>query len=388
MNYLTFSGNNIINARLPDGAEVLYAPGALPGIRKRDVPQAVAKAFQDPMGLPPLSKMVNSSSRILIAFDDNCQPFPETYRPDIRQQALEVLLPMLYSCGVRKKNIRLVCAVALHRKMKKHELARMVGPKIMKEFYPAQLDNYDAEDQDDIVDLGKTEEDEPVQVCKGVVESDLVIYVDSVQIPLNGGHKSVAVGLGTYESIANHHAPKMTADSPHVMQPKDSQMHACIERLSRVIQKHARIMVMEAAMNNAIYPFHIRYLGKPSAQCNALERFLKTATPVALSCLPEPVRRVALRGVRTVYDPIEINAGAIDPVHVRTLQAMDDQLLIAAPKQYDIMVFGLPDLSPYAVDARINPVLVVSDVLGYIFNWFYNKPLVRPGGAVIILNPT
>ncbi|UCE62424.1 MAG: DUF2088 domain-containing protein, partial [Phycisphaerales bacterium] len=82
---------------------------------------------------------------------------------------------------------------------------------------------FDAEDRDDIADLGETEEGEPVQVCRGVIDADLVIYVDSVQIPLNGGHKSVAVGLGTYESIANHHHPKMTDEIPHVMQPDNSQ---------------------------------------------------------------------------------------------------------------------------------------------------------------------
>ena len=36
---------------------------------------------------------------------------------------------------------------------------------------------------------------------------------------------------------------------------------------------------------------------------------------------------------------------------------------------------------------RINPVLVVSDVLGYIFNWFWGRPFVKKGGVVIILNP-
>ncbi|MGB2985400.1 MAG: lactate racemase domain-containing protein [Phycisphaerae bacterium] len=387
MKYLTYSGNNIINARLPDDAEILYAPEAIRGIRKSDVPKAVLNAFQNPLGMPPLAAMVNSSSKILIAFDDNCQPFPETPRPDIRQQALEVLLPLLYCYGVQKRNIRLICAVALHRKMKKHELARMVGPRIMKEFYPRQLDNSDAEDREDIVDLGETEEGERVQVCRGVVESDLVIYVDSVQIPLNGGHKSVAVGLGNYESISNHHDPKMTAESPHVMQPENSLMHQCIERLSHVVQRHCRIMVMEAAMNNAIYPLHARYLGKPHGRCNVLERLLKSATPTALALLPELVRRPILRSVRAPYDPIEINAGAIEPVHVRTMAAMTAQMTVSAPRQYDTMVFGLPDLSPYAVGARINPVLVVSDVLGYIFNWFYNKPLVKKGGVLIILNP-
>ncbi len=387
MKYLTYSGNNIIRAHLPEDADILFAPDAIPGIRKRDVPRAVIEAFENPLGMPPLSELVNNSSKVLIAFDDNCQPFPETPLPDIRQQALEVLLPLLQSCGVRKENIRLICAVALHRKMKKHELARMVGPRIMAEFYPHQLDNFDAEDPSDIADLGQTDENEPVRVCRGVIESDLVIYVDSVQIPLNGGHKSVAVGLGTYESIANHHHPKMTAESPHVMQPDGSRMHECIERLSRVVQKHARIMVMEAAMNNAIYPAHLRWLGKPNHRCNIAEKLLKIATPAALSVTPEPVRKAILRSVRAPYDPIEINAGAIDPVHARTLSAMKAQMQIAAPRQYDTLVFGLPDLSPYAVGARINPVLVISDVLGYIFNWFYDRPLVKPGGAVILLNP-
>ena len=387
MKYLTFSGNTIINARLPDDADVLYAPPALAGIKRRQVPEAVRAAFEQPLGMPPLKDLVDRSSRILIAFDDNCQPFPETSTPDIRQQALEVLLPTLYSSGVQRKNIRLVCAVALHRKMKRHELARMVGPRIMREFYPRQLDNSDAEDPEDVVDLGETEKGERVQVCKGVVDSDLVIYVDSVQIPLNGGHKSVAVGLGTYESISNHHHPKMTAESPHVMQPEGSQMHDCIERLSRVIQKRSRIMVMEAAMNSATYPVHVRYLGKPAGRCNPFERFLKSATPIALSLAPEPLRKAILRGVRAAYAPIEINAGAIEPVHFRTMAAMKAQMSISVAKQYDTMVFGLPDLSPYAVGARINPVLVVSDVLGYVFNWFYNRPLVKIGGVVIILNP-
>ncbi len=387
MEYLTYCGNNIINARLPQGAEILYAPREIAGIGRRQVPHAVASAFQNPLGMPPLDKLVGSPSRVLIAFDDNCQPFPETSKPDIRQQALETLLPLLYSYGVQQKNIRLVCAIALHRKMKKHELARMVGPRIMREFHPQQLDNFDAEDRENIVDLGETEEGERVQVYRDVVESDLVIYVDSVQIPLNGGHKSVAVGLGTYESISNHHDPKMTADVPHVMQPDDSRMHESVERISRVIQKHSRIMVMEAAMNNAIYPFHLRYLAKPNRRCNIVERFMKGITPTAMALTPEPVRRVLLQGMKGAYTPIEINAGAIDAVHARTLEAMKTQLAVSVPRQYDTMVFGLPDLSPYAVGARINPVLVVSDVLGYVFNWFYNKPFVKPGGVAIILNP-
>ncbi len=388
MKYLTFSGNDILNARLPAGSNILYAPAAVPGIAKRDVPAAVVRAFEQPLGMEPLSELVDASSKILIAFDDNCQPFPSTPKPDPRQQSLEALIPLLYSYGVKKENLRLICAVALHRKMKKFEMAAMVGPKIMAEFYPDQLTNYDAEDPEDIADLGETDQGEPVRICKGVVDSDLVIYVDTVQLPLNGGHKSVAVGLGTYDSIANHHHPKMTEDSPHVMQPAGSHMHDCIERVSRVVQKHAKIMVMEAVMNNAAYPSHLSYLGKPPSRCNFVERGLKAVTPGAMRLVPEGIRRKMLKSVPGPYDPIEINAGSIDAVHARTLELLKGQLTVPAPREYNTLVFGLPDISPYSIDARINPVLVVSDVLGYVYNWFYGKPFVREGGVVIILNPT
>ncbi len=199
--YFTYSGNNLVNAELPDDATILYPRPPMPGISKREMPKHIVQAFDNPLGMPPLRELVDSNSKILIAFDDNCQPFPATAQPDIRQIMIETLLEMLYSYGVKKENIELMCAVALHRKMKPAELAWMMGKRIMAEFYPHRLVNFDAEDPDDIVVVGQTEHGEAVETTRKVVESDLVIYVDSIQIPLNGGHKSVAVGMGTYVTI-------------------------------------------------------------------------------------------------------------------------------------------------------------------------------------------
>ncbi len=388
MNYLTYSGNHLIKVRLPDTAEVLYAPPPVPGLSRAEIPDAVQRAFENPLGMPPLKELVNGDSRVLIAFDDNCQPFPMTGRPDFRQLAIERLLEMLYSYGVEKKNIRLVCAVALHRKMKPRELEWMLGRKIMREFYPHQLENFDAEDHRRMADLGETDHGEPVYIWRDAVEADLVIYVDTIQIPLNGGHKSVSVGLAGYKTIACHHNPEKTAESPHVMQPEGSEMHASIERINRVVQSHCRVMVLEASMNNATYPWYFDFIGKPPERCNAVEKLVRAATPYTMALTPEPIRRRIMRGMRTAYAPFEIHAGSVDEVHPKTVAAMRRQMSVEVSRQYDIMVFGLPDLSPYAIDARINPVLVVSDVLGYLFNWFYERPYIKPGGAVIILNPT
>ena len=388
MKYFTYFGNHLVNAKIPDNSDIFYANPPLPGIKRKAIREYTQMAFENPLDMSPLRDLVDGNSKVLILFDDNCQPFPATKKPDLRQLMIETLLIMLYNYGVEKENIQLMCAVALHRKMKEHELTYMLGKNIMDEFYPKQLRNFDAEDSEQIVEVGKTENDEIVETDKLVLESDLVIYVDMIQIPLNGGHKSVAVGLGTYNSIAPHHSPHMTAESPHVMQPDGSQMHACIERMSRLIQKETPILVLEAAMNGALYPFHLKYVGKPNKDCNILEKVIKSFTPPTLSLLPESIRYSILKSVRTDYEPIGINAGDIDAVHEKTLEMMKKQLSIDIPRQYSTLVFGLPDMSPYAVDARINPVLVVSDILGYVFNWFYNKPIIKENGVVIIMNPT
>ncbi|MCP5119178.1 MAG: DUF2088 domain-containing protein [bacterium] len=388
MNYLTYSGNHIINARLPEDADILYPPPPIRGLPRAELPDAVQRAFEKPLGMPPLRDLVDGNSKILIAFDDNCQPFPATPRPDLRQIAIERLLRLLYSYGVDKKNIHLICAVALHRKMKRRELECMLGGGIMDEFYPGQLENFDAEDTEQMVDLGSTDHDEPVEISRRVVDADLVIYVDTIQIPLNGGHKSISVGLAGYKTIACHHNPDKTDDSPHVMQPNGSQMHESIARINRVVNQHAKVMLLEISINNATYPFYYKYLGKPLERCNPIEKALRTVTPYSMAVTPEPIRRGIMRGIRSPYEPIEVQAGAVDEVHPYTIDAMRRQLSVEVDRQWNTMVFGLPDLSPYAVDARINPVLVVSDVLGYLFNWFYERPYIKKGGAVIILNPT
>ena len=260
---------------------------------------------------------------------------------------IEQLQQPLDNYGVETRDLQLVCAVALHRKMKPEELEFMVGRRIFRDFYPQQLRNFDAEDRDDIVRLDSTEQGEIVETSRAVIESDLVIYVDTISIPLNGGHKSVAVGLGTYDSIAHHHSPAMTKDSPHVMQPEGSHMHASIERLSRVIQKKTRIMVLEAPMNGATYPPHMSFLSRPAEKATGLERMLQNVAPAAMGMLPESTRFSIFKGLQSAYQALEINAGDIDAVHARTLEVLRPQLEVKVEKQFDTLVFGLPDLSPY-----------------------------------------
>ncbi len=49
---------------------------------------------------------------------------------------------------------------------------------------------------------------------------------------------------------------------------------------------------------------------------------------------------------------------------------------------------GLPYICPYNVNSIMNPILVACLGLGYFFNMYRGKPLVREGGVVIMSHPT
>jgi lactate racemase len=56
--------------------------------------------------------------------------------------------------------------------------------------------------------------------------------------------------------------------------------------------------------------------------------------------------------------------------------------------QTDILTMGLPYICPYNVNSIMNPILVACLGLGYFFNMYRGRPLVRAGGVVIMSHPT
>ena len=83
-----------------------------------------------------------------------------------------------------------------------------------------------------------------------------------------------------------------------------------------------------------------------------------------------------------------MQAGEIEAVHKITTENVYRQQLVAVQGQTDILTMGLPYICPYNVNSIMNPILVMCLGLGYFFNMYRGKPLVREGGVVIMTHPT
>src|SRR5205823_4715013 len=200
--------------RLPVGSRVIYPPEALPALKDPDA--AIRHALAHPHGDDPLPALLKPGMKLTIAFDDVSLPLPPMQRPDIRQRVIEAVLDLAAEAGV--DDVVLIAALALHRRMHDFELRHALGDRVYDAFAPnGLLWQHDAEDPNELVYLGETEDGEEVEISKRAAESDLLVYVNINLVAMDGGHKSVATGLASYRSLRHHHNVKTMRHSKSFM---------------------------------------------------------------------------------------------------------------------------------------------------------------------------
>jgi hypothetical protein len=305
--------------------------------------------------------------------------------PDARQQVLEVILPLLADSGV--DDVHLVIAVALHRHMTAAEMKRMVGAKIFDAFYPDRYYNHDAEDPEGLVTIGTTDHGEPVILNRRAVESDLLIYVNLNLVPMDGGHKSVGTGLTNYQGVKAHHTPHHIRKSHSYMDPERSEMHRSVDRIGRLIDRELEVFHIETTINNRMFDGPLDFLMKREEDYVEADRLKLAGMRAALSRLPAAAKRKLFHAVPAAYEVIAVAAGRTEPTHAKILQASWGQYAVDVDFQADVVVYGIPFISPYNVNSILNPLLVQVMACGYFFNFYRGKPLLKPGGTLILTHP-
>jgi hypothetical protein len=108
---------------------------------------------------------------------------------------------------------------------------------------------------------------------------------------------------------------------------------------------------------------------------------------MATSKLPQGARQAIFDKFPAPYEITGVVAGATDAVHEQTIARNFDQYCVPIEGQADVLVTGIPFISPYNVHAFLNPLLVQVLAQGYLFNMYRNAPLVKKGGTLIITHP-
>ena len=279
---IMFYGEDFLCEDLPVGTRVIYPRRPISGLPNPRA--AIRYALHHPEEMEPLHALLTPGMKVTIAIDDISVPLPPMVRPDIREVVLDIVLEMLADHGV--DDIHLIVATCLHRRMTEGEIRRMVGDKCFNAYWPDRLYNHDACDPDGMVELGRTAHGELVETNRRAAESDLVIYVNMNFVPMNGGHKSMGVGLCGYESLKSHHTPKMIADSNSYMNPPDSAISHSMNRQGAVVESHLKVFHIETVLNNRTFDGPLDFLMKNEDDFTEADRLKFQGMKWALDKLP------------------------------------------------------------------------------------------------------
>lgn len=334
-------GPGCLSVRLPPNTRFIQPPEPLPPVE--DVSKRIHQALEKPVNHKPLWELVGPGARVTVAFDDCAIP-PRPMRQDFRKIALETVIQILLNVGVRLSDIKLICANGLHRKWTRRELATLIGDEIALKTPPTHLLCHDAEDRENLLYLGETERGIEVEIAKAVVEADQCIYLNITPTPMNGGWKSIVVGLSSFRSIRHHHRPYPSRGFS-VMDPEHSSFHKILWEMGELVQRRLatndkKIFTIESAISNSNPPY-----------------------------------------------VIDVVAGHPPEAHAQLLQTVNQQLVTEIDGQSDALLIGLPEASPYAKHSFMNPVLALHLGLEYGFRLYQNRPVVRCGGILMLAHP-
>ncbi len=380
---LMWYGEDLLSVKMPAGTRVVYPNPTIPGLRDREA--AIRYALAHPEEMEPLAALLKPGMKVTIATDDISLPLPKMRQPDIRESVLTILLEILAEKGI--EDIHIIIATSFHRRMAPFEIKRAVGSRIYRAYYPDRLYNFDGEAPDGMVELGVTDHRERVRISRRAAESDLLIYVNINLVPMDGGSKSVGVGLCDYPALQAHHNPQTILECDSYFDHTRSAMNRSCDRVGKIINQNLKVFQIESVLNNAMFDRKMAFFVKNEDHHSAFDRLSFRTTQWGLSKLSRPAKRRILFAVPAAYEMIAIHAGATIPTHEKTLAYCYAQYCTPIEGQSDVVVYGIPFISPYNVNSILNPLLVQVMALGYFHNMYRGMPVVKKNGVMIITHP-
>lgn len=191
-------GKESITFEIPSEFRVTVAKSnSKPSIN--NMSEATKNALSNPINSKPLSELIKENDSVCIIVTDITRACPD-----------KEILPQLIDQIKEKtdlKNIRLLIATGLHRKMNDIEKIEKYGEEIVNDF---QIINHDAKDEKNLISLGNTKNGTPIKISKFAYDSDFLISIGVVEphqyAGYSGGYKTLAIGVASDETISKTHS--------------------------------------------------------------------------------------------------------------------------------------------------------------------------------------
>jgi nickel-dependent lactate racemase len=206
-------GAKALDVRVPGHCRVLemkeVPPLKDPGARMR-------ASIHGPVGGRPLPEILRGKGKppdrltVCITTSDITRPVPYKGESGI----LPPLLELLHQAGIRRENITLLVGTGTHRPSTRDEKVAMFGEEVVAQY---TIVDHECENDDMLVDIGKTKTGTEILVNRAYYEADVKIATALVESHFmagaSGGRKAICPALVSRKTIEKFHSAQFL-DSP------------------------------------------------------------------------------------------------------------------------------------------------------------------------------
>ena len=197
-------GRGEIEITIPDECETTVVNSRSdPGFADPD--SKIRASLDEPIGSPPLSKLLEAADNVGIVFSDITRATPNE----------TILPPILDACaaaGIRDSEIRLFNATGTHRTNTEAELADLLGPTIAGRYRIIQ----NVATGTGFTQVGTTRSGNEIHINEELTRCDLRILTGYIEphffAGFSGGGKAVMPGCAALETIQRNHSPSHIDD--------------------------------------------------------------------------------------------------------------------------------------------------------------------------------
>lgn len=191
-------GKGTMEVAVPESQLVgIYSPKDIPPVS--DIKAEIRRALASPIASPSLQELVRGKKNVVFVADDNTRLTPT-------DQMIPILLDECNSAGVADEQITLVIALGTHRFMTDDEIMEKYGEETVRRI---RIKNHPYKDENQLMDLGFTDNGGRILINKDVYEADFKIGIGSIvphHIPgYAGGAKIVQPGVSGEDTTAYTH---------------------------------------------------------------------------------------------------------------------------------------------------------------------------------------
>ncbi len=197
-------GKTGLEVQVPESARIIE-PRYVAGLA--DERAALIKAFRQPTAGPALRERVKPGDKVVVVHTDITRATPN-------ERILPPLLQELEMAGIARADITLLNALGTHRVQTDEELRGMLGAEVVANYRCLQ---HDANDDEQLVKVGRTRFGHDVRVNRAYMEADVRILTGFIEphffAGFSGGPKGVLPSIAGAESVLDNHGAKMIGDA-------------------------------------------------------------------------------------------------------------------------------------------------------------------------------